>query len=324
MQHIDRRDTLKGIGVGASLAIGPSATALAGTTTGDDAGTDQTGVVSSFTSVAGQGYITINGANPQDQQIEFSGADIDGDVVIEGDIYADGTWQSTTVEFPELNAAQLVEQIPELPEDVEADITITVPPIEGVYLPEAGLMTAPLTLGIDITATLFGQTLISIQAAPSADLTTGQSGSVEGQLEGTGTSAVQSTLVANDFPVPATGNGLADGELDLPSPAGSNWLQLELEMDIANPGALDGLGADVLDASPLAGSVPPRDLDGDGLCESIRGHGAPTTFDVQTLFENLDHDTVTANASSFNFSGGDPGSVTMGDVQALFESIRGR
>jgi hypothetical protein len=197
--------------------------------------------VTTFTATASEGFITINGNSPTDGQIPFSGADINGTVRINGTIYSDGTWRSTSVEFPPINPGDIVDGIDQIPDDAEIDINITVPPIEGVYDPQAGLVTAPLTLQISVEASIFGQTLLDVEAAPSATLTTGQSGTVTGEATGLTTATPNATLVANDFPINATGNSLADDQLGLPSPAGSNWLQLGLNFTVADPSELDGL-----------------------------------------------------------------------------------
>lgn len=322
MRRSSRRDVLKGTGVGAGVVLGTSsASALRPSVSGGETADGST-VLTTFESIAGEGFITINGDDAEDDKISFSGDDIDGDVQINGEIYADGTWRSTLVDFPELDAEELVDELDDLPDDVEADITITVPPIEGVYLPAAGLMTAPLTLGLEVSASIFGETLIDVDVAPTAHLTTDSAGGIEGGLVGTGTADVEATIVANDFVVPETGSSLADDELDLPAPEGTNWLKLELLMEVEDPGALEDLGDDVLDADPVVGRVPPRDLDGDGLYESIRGTGAPTIFDVQSFFANLDHPTVQAHPEAFNFSETDNAEVTVADVQAYFNRVR--
>jgi PKD repeat protein len=321
MGEFDRRQMLKTTGMGIGVALGVGTTSASRGTGDTSKATTESTVLTTFQATAGQGFITINANDPTADKIEFSGADIEGDVQINGEIYDDGTWQSTLVDFPEIDPAEIADGIDQLPDDVEADIQINVPPIEGAFLPEMGLITAPLTLGIDVSARAFGQTLIDITAAPSADLTTGTSGGMTGAVPtfdgGTGTVS----LVGNRFPIEATGNSLADDQLGLPAPAGRNWLKLDLNMEIADPAALDGTPDDVLDTARLGGIVPPRDLDGDSLHEDVRGDGRVDIFDVQALFANMDSPDVQDNAAAFNFSETDPNEVTVADVQALFDRL---
>lgn len=65
----------------------------------------------------------------------------------------------------------------------------------------------------------------------------------------------------------------------------------------------------------------PRDPDGDGLYEDIDGDGEVTIFDVQALFSNLDSPVVQNNSRVFNFSGSDESTVSIVDVQALFDEL---
>jgi len=66
---------------------------------------------------------------------------------------------------------------------------------------------------------------------------------------------------------------------------------------------------------------PPKDLDGDGLYENVRGNGDPTILDVQTLFNNLGTQTLNENAQFFKFQEGGSDEVTILDVQALFNQL---
>lgn len=67
---------------------------------------------------------------------------------------------------------------------------------------------------------------------------------------------------------------------------------------------------------------PPQDLNGDGLFEDVTGTGEGVTIaDVQALFDLLDDKTLQENSKCFNFSGTDEGSVSIFDVQALFQRL---
>ena len=75
---------------------------------------------------------------------------------------------------------------------------------------------------------------------------------------------------------------------------------------------------------PPVGDAPPRDLDGDGLFEDVRGDGERTILDVQTLFTNLGSNVVQSNPAAFNFDGIGSDEVTILDVQALFDDLPAR
>jgi hypothetical protein len=66
---------------------------------------------------------------------------------------------------------------------------------------------------------------------------------------------------------------------------------------------------------------PPKDLDGDGLYEAVRGNNEVSILDVQTLFNRLDDPTLQENARFFKFQEGGSDEVTILDVQALFNRI---
>jgi hypothetical protein len=72
---------------------------------------------------------------------------------------------------------------------------------------------------------------------------------------------------------------------------------------------------------PMDGGCPPVDHDGDGLCEDVRGTGDVSMLDVQMLFENLQSEELQEHSEAFNFSGLDPGEVTILDVQSLFNEM---
>lgn len=72
---------------------------------------------------------------------------------------------------------------------------------------------------------------------------------------------------------------------------------------------------------PSLAAGPPRDLDGDGIHEDVRGDGETNVFDVQALFSNLDNPEVQTHAELFDFQGDSPDAVTVFDVQALFDDI---
>jgi hypothetical protein len=72
---------------------------------------------------------------------------------------------------------------------------------------------------------------------------------------------------------------------------------------------------------PVVNDTPPKDHDGDGLYEAVRGEDQVTILDVQALFNELESDAVQNHATAFNFSGGDETEVTILDVQGLFNEL---
>ena len=70
---------------------------------------------------------------------------------------------------------------------------------------------------------------------------------------------------------------------------------------------------------PIETALPPRDIDGDGKYEDVRGNGDLSILDVQELFKNLDNPDLQANSELFNFQGDSPDEVGILDVQALYD-----
>jgi subtilisin family serine protease len=75
---------------------------------------------------------------------------------------------------------------------------------------------------------------------------------------------------------------------------------------------------------PIVGDEAPNDLDGDGLYEDIDGSGTLTISDVQAFFDNRRSDVVAENPTAFNFDGDPENTITIGDVQELFNIVQGR
>jgi hypothetical protein len=84
----------------------------------------------------------------------------------------------------------------------------------------------------------------------------------------------------------------------------------DLTVTVEEPGGPGGPPA-------FPGLSQPRDLDGDGLYEDVRGDGRVNILDVQSLFNNLGSPILANYTTSFNFQPGD-GGVTILDVQQLF------
>jgi len=263
MSQTNRRQFLKTSAMGVGVAVGT------GSAYADDKPQFSTSsVVKTFTATAGEGYIAIDADNPQGDgsdigRVDFAGDQIDGDVTISGEVYDDNTWKSTSVNFPPIDIENFLSEdtFSDLPidiglDDIDADIQVNVPQITGQFDTEQELVTAePFEVEVDADATVdAGITSIDIAivVSASADLTTGQSGELEGGVQnGLDPQSATVTLVSNDFIVPATGETISvpvvgdidvDDQVGLPADDPSrNYLELELDMNIAEIfGTVDG------------------------------------------------------------------------------------
>ena len=139
------------------------------------------------------------------------------------------------------------------------------------------------------------------------------------------------------YDVVVTGDGSVEVELPRPTTEsgvfgydpGSDWERLEtgrteevVRMRFDNDVSQVVLGREIIGPDALPGHGQPRDLDGDGLFEDVRGDGepAPEIADVQALFENMDAISA-SDARYFNFSQLNEDEVTIFDVQALFNRL---
>lgn len=66
--------------------------------------------------------------------------------------------------------------------------------------------------------------------------------------------------------------------------------------------------------------APPTDPDGDGTYEDVNGDRSVDVVDVSALYQHRESPTVANNAGSFDFD--DSGSFSIGDVRALWQSLR--
>ncbi len=178
----------------------------------DDAGADAT-----FTATSTDGYILFTEDEfDEDEALDLPTEDGGNPIEIEG-LIEDGEWESTSVDFPDIED----ENLP-LPASVDT------PGLEGELDVETGEMTADGTLEVDLD----GEASFEFDIG----LTTGESGELTGEAT---TDAV--LTVDNKYTVDEqSGNGAVDGSLDLPADdPGENWLELELSLDVTE---LDGDG----------------------------------------------------------------------------------
>lgn len=311
MRLLDRREMLKTTGAGTAVAVGLGGAGVGGVG-GRSAPTSEPEVTNSFVATGQGGYILINqSVDPTDPFPLPTSNDpnIDQDIKVWGEVYSDGTWEETDVQFPNIVIPE-----DEIPIDLPlGDIELFVTPIERPYTGEFirdsddQLFTIDGSIELDFPPEI--KDLLDLDPIDvDLEMTTGVSNQMEGDIEGLDTQSATGTVVDNSFPVNETGEDLIDDTLGLPSTQGENEISITMTVDISPP--------------PIGESdSPPIDIDGDGLYENVSGSGEFGIHDVQLLFENLDSERVQQNADIFNFSGSDPDHVTIFDVQSLFKRL---
>ena len=239
-------------------------------------------------------------------------------------------------------------------------IDVSVSQISGGFDPSAGLVTAPIS-DPDVSIGYDGQEVASLTLPLSVNLTTGSSGSMTGSASGLDTDSASVTLVENEFTLGLPGietlikgidfnsllldllqnSSFSLPNIDLPTvlqdidpndlignldlsqilgwyitdESGRHYLQLAMDLDF---------GGSLPIPDPIEPGLPgpPKDNDGDGLFENVRGgSGDPTILDVQTLFNNLENPEIQNNSEKFNFQGQNPDQVSILDVQGLFNRL---
>jgi hypothetical protein len=252
MSQTDRRQFLRAAVAGTGVAVETGSA-------GAEVRSSANEVEKTFTATAEEGFIAIDANNAQGDgstigRIDFAGGDLGGEVTISGEVYSDNTWQSTNVDFPPIDIKELIDPslLDGLPvnislDDIDADVSVTVDTITGTFDAAQPLMTADFSITVDASATIsVSITSISIDltVTASAPLTSGTSGSMQGNIEnGLDPKSATARLVSNDFTVPATGEKISvpvvgdisiDDRIGLPADDPSrNYLSLTLDMDIA-------------------------------------------------------------------------------------------
>ena len=142
--------------------------------------------------------------------------DDDEHIRIVGTINDDGSWESTSTSFPNLETDSGIEAEVDAPDG-----------LEGTIDDETGEMTVEGALDVAIEGDDDRQFTFEIAT------TTGESGSLSGtsDLDEDGGTV---TVVDNEFLVDdTTGDSIIDSELDLPATEeGTNWFELELETEL--------------------------------------------------------------------------------------------
>lgn len=218
------------------------------------------------------GFIAFNEtteAKAREEGLEFP----EGEIQIIG-IIQDGKWESTRVDFPELE-----------PDDIDLAAAVEAPDgISGDIDMDEDEMAATGTLDVGIVDTDYDFNF-------EIGAHTGVSGELTGEAEfddGTG----GAKLVDNEYIVEdKTGNGIIDGGLGLPiEDPGLAWLELPLEINIMEEEPGD-LNLTVVDehGSP----VPDATVTGDGLELETNDDGvverslSPGTYDLTVEYEDV-------------------------------------
>lgn len=263
---------------------------------------DQGAPVASFDAVSQGGFVAFDEDGSEEEAREegedFPAADEDDDdpFQIEGDIFDDGTWESTATIFPPFETDSGVQA------DVEARLGL-----EGVVDQEDGFMTTAGELTVIIDDNPDYQFSFDINA------TTEESGELTGDADIEENEGGSLTVVDNEFIVDdETGNTAIDGSLGLPAEEeGTNWLEMKLDIDVQEE--LD-------DAGTIEGEV--TDDDGepiDGADVGVDEEDGPSTFTDENGTYELDnvptgtHDLV-ASASDYE-------SATAEDVEVEQDAV---
>jgi hypothetical protein len=312
MEPVERRQVLAAAGVGAGLATGVGATG----TRGQDAPGSGAATASDqepthvFTARGTGGFLGINTDDPYSDGYPLPDDDGEPPVVIQGEIYPDGSWTATSVAFKTFDPGDFG-----LPA-IDLDVDINVPGgLSGAIDREAGLMTAEGTLEIFLPLSDFDDIEEDLEVTIDiVDGTTLQSNNMVGDTEAFDTPEGSVVLVDNAYTVPATDAVVfgidIDEVLDLPSEQpGDNWFELRLEVEFAPR------------PPPVVGDDAPTSVGEDMLYDDVTGDGDLTIADVQSLFDSLDSDVVQEHAPAFDFSDTNPERVSVFDVQALFDRL---
>jgi hypothetical protein len=259
-------------------------------------------VLTTFEATAENASLEFNGDVSMDTQFGFQGP-----VELTGEIHADGSWTATSVSVPPLKMASFVEREtparnPTVQTRVTGSVTGTYDPAND---PAEAVMTVSIPLAVDIEVTSGSATTGPIEPTAS------RGSASSSRLFAIDTSV---TATANGFEIPAFDtnsggrinavlNNLND-TLGLPN-ATSSRLRLPLDIQVADRDAL----AELLTVPPVV-TLPPRDLDDDGVYEDIIGNGQVDIRDSTTLLAYIDSETVVNYPWAFDFSEFSPANET--------------
>jgi hypothetical protein len=316
MRQIDRRSLLRTTGTGVGLALSAGAA-----TASQETVAPSQEVVTTFTATGTGGFIAINEQPPEPEtKFDLPGpSEVDNEILIEGEVYDDGTWESTNTQFPNIPVPEEI-----IPDDLpNLELTVIVTPINTPYTgqisraPGEELLTVEGTLEIEVDVEGIDLGIEPIEVTIGA--TTESSNNLEGSATDFETTAATTTVVDNEFTIDdTTGLDSVDDALGLPATEpGTNWFKLDADLSFADEFEAPIPQPPELPNGPTDG--PPQLLGDSQLYEDVTGSGTLDLTDVQVLFENLNTPEVQNNAQAFDFSGFYPDRVTILDVQALYK-----
>lgn len=189
---------------------------------GDDGGGDGSVISGSFQAESREGGIVAFGTSSEEEFRDTDlnlppSEDIPDPVSVEAEVNDDGTWESTSLNFPPIDVVPGIE-----PEIAAPD------GFSGEYSEEEGRMT--VEGGIEATVENNQGEELTLEFPLNA--TTGTSGELSGSFE-VQDSTVVATVVDNKSIVNDTfGNDFVDERLNLPGEfEGDNWFELTLEIE---------------------------------------------------------------------------------------------
>ncbi|WP_090506901.1 carboxypeptidase regulatory-like domain-containing protein [Natronorubrum sediminis] len=247
--------------------------------------------VGEFTTESQGGFIAFDedgtAADAEDDGVSFPVAD-DGDdpIEIEGAVFDDGTWESTSVSFPTLDAGAADAEV-EARDGLSGEID------DGEMMATEGELTV-LVDGDEDTSFQF-------EIGSTTDDSNELSGDDDFDEDG---GAV--TLVDNEFLVEdRTGDSVIDSSLGLPSTEeGTNWFELDLDLDLdeveAASGTVEGVvenedGEPIEDATvESADGVGSTETDSDGAYDVALDQGS---HDLQVDADGYAESTVEVDVS---------------------------
>lgn len=219
-------------------------------------------VVAEFEALGTEGFVEIN-SEELDDPIDLPEPDeVEDPILVAGEIYDDGTWF----------AAQEDIVFPTIEEGVPVDLELeAATDFTGEIDRDSGVMTLDGTLRIILSE--------DDQIDVEAELTTEQSGEMEGSADGLDTDSATVTVVDNEFVIPtATSNPIVNSVVGLPSnDPGTNWFSVTFDMDIMEPTDPEDLGT-VSGVVTDAEGIPIEDA-------TVEAGGEETTTDANGAYE---------------------------------------
>lgn len=337
MTRFERRQVLSAAGASVG-AGGLTGSALASDTSSDQAEPEQQAEITNIMTARGTGggLLAVSESSVTDAYnngIELPGSETEPTFELTANVYSDGTWESTNVNFADVPIEELIgeDQLDQYSSLLGKDLSQI--PVE-IRVPNG--LTGNIQYGdqthlLELDGTVELYVGFSEVLTNEPDLThqinltgttTEQSGVLIGEADFS-TEPGTARIVNNVFEIPATNRSLFDGlvnvddELGLPSESGESWLEMS---------AIEVAFEDYISQPPaIVGDTPPQRSGIDNRWDIVTGDAGSencvSILDVQALFSNLDSPDVQNNVDAFGFSNSGRDKVTIFDVQALYSRI---